>query len=519
MLNKCFVFIQARTNSSRLPGKVLKTLTSSDGKKILDLLLQRVYQVFPWKYVVLLIPDDDSELQTYCQKNSVQYFIGDEQDVRQRYILAAQKYGADFIIRLTGDNPFIDIEYLELLLEAIEDDSISVFSFSNLPLGAAGEAFSYRALITEPEEGLLAHHREHVSLHMKEGDKKYIFRKLKPVIHFEHSEKIRITIDEPKDLQFAGKLYQKFKETNPFFGILQLEKLYQQQPELFHENCQVKQISFSTKITKNTQQKKIFILYGNTDEYGSGHYERMKILYVKIQVWGYNVEIGHTLPKEIDEYYALIIDHRDLVIPSEWRHLKILLLDNLGTDRQKYPYMDTLPNLENQQKEISFLATSILNYHKQCINKNIVLIYSGDLSSEKVEQLDRWIVQTFPDETSIIRIGSAESKLKQIQIYPRLSKKQYIKYIAQSKYYITYFGQGLWEALYLQKRVFTYSIGEYHQKLSEKMQEEYSIPYIGDINHRLSTLTSQSKKNVQKIDNIKFNDGYKRIIEYIKENF
>ena len=133
---KFFAFIQARSSSSRLPGKVLKPISN---KPILSHIIDRLKKVLPLERIILLIPSGDADIIKYAKDNSILYFEGSEEDVRDRFIKASEKFNAENIIRLTADNPFIDIEYLELLLETFVNPEIEIASFAGLPIGMGVE--------------------------------------------------------------------------------------------------------------------------------------------------------------------------------------------------------------------------------------------------------------------------------------------------------------------------------------------------------------------------------------------
>src|SRR5262245_6880497 len=99
--------LQARTASSRLPGKVLKPIL---GRPLLALQLERVARAERiGKFVVAttLDPSDDP-LQALCDVLRVPCFRGDLDDVLSRFYHAAHAYLADHIVRLTGDCPLAD---------------------------------------------------------------------------------------------------------------------------------------------------------------------------------------------------------------------------------------------------------------------------------------------------------------------------------------------------------------------------------------------------------------------------
>ena len=87
-----FAFIQARSSSTRFPGKVLKSIPPESDKVILSHIIERLIKIIPRENIVLLVPKNDSALIEYAQKQNLFFFEGSEEDVRDRFIQAAKKY-------------------------------------------------------------------------------------------------------------------------------------------------------------------------------------------------------------------------------------------------------------------------------------------------------------------------------------------------------------------------------------------------------------------------------------------
>lgn len=101
-----YVLVQARLGSTRLPRKVLMDIA---GKSMLERCMERAAQIGP--PVVLVIPKDDAELAAYALEREWTYCLGPEEDVLERFRLAAVALKAEHIVRVTADCPFLDVEW------------------------------------------------------------------------------------------------------------------------------------------------------------------------------------------------------------------------------------------------------------------------------------------------------------------------------------------------------------------------------------------------------------------------
>lgn len=161
MNDRVGIILQARMGSTRLPGKVLMPFRHTT---LLGWILERLRDL-PWPVVVATsnLPRDD-DIEQYCRGMDASCFRGSEGDVLDRYFRCAQNHGFDHVIRLTGDNPFPDIEMLRILVEThLENGADYTHSFGQLPVGTGAEIFSFVALERSWKEGTAEHHREHVN--------------------------------------------------------------------------------------------------------------------------------------------------------------------------------------------------------------------------------------------------------------------------------------------------------------------------------------------------------------------
>lgn len=107
--------IQCRDNSSRLPRKCTQLI----GRKIL---LQHIYDRANMSGhldgVVVSTSVDSPEVVSYCKLNDIPHYVGSEDDLLARHLGAAIAYNADAILRITGDELFIDPTILDSMISA-----------------------------------------------------------------------------------------------------------------------------------------------------------------------------------------------------------------------------------------------------------------------------------------------------------------------------------------------------------------------------------------------------------------
>jgi spore coat polysaccharide biosynthesis protein SpsF len=478
-----FAFVQARTGSTRLPKKVLRTFLENPDRCILDLILERLEFVLPKERICLLIPEGDEPLKHYALNQGILFFEGSELDVRQRFIDAANQFQPDWVLRLTADNPFLDLLHLELLLEASRFSNADVISFSGLPIGTSGEIIKASSISLVPKTGLEDRHREHVSLHLKEFPEEFWFLKLSPFLSQEEQKlagQIRLTIDETKDWETCRNVWNSL--SSPIFGTTEILRLFKMNPKLFLENKDVKQVSFPLPEPRPKHSNKIVIVYAPVAEHGSGHFSRMRLLRVYLESLGFSIQFTDEFLK--DDFHLGVLDYRETEIPPSMIPDKWVKLDNFGNVQGQETFFYSLPQpqLDLNLYKDNFLFSGSLERAKE-INVSLrigVFYYAGGLDRKSSDYLDLWVSEQFPNQPKF-RVGGTKPTRKDIGFAERLSAYGFYQKINQSQVFISYFGQSLFEAYYLGVSIYSYSISHYHEELSVFAEACFGIPHLGNV--------------------------------------
>jgi spore coat polysaccharide biosynthesis protein SpsF len=200
------VIIQARMGSSRLPGKVLRPIGEVP---LLGHILGRLEGMRHRATVVVAtsIHSVDDAVAAYCAGRDTPCFRGSELDVLERYYECAKQHAFAQIVRLTGDNPFTDIEELDRLIEMhLRDGNDYSHSIGELPIGVGAEILSFAALERSHLHGHEAHYREHVNEYILEHPKLFKSGRLDGVPPEKRGADLRLTVDTEDDYQRACRV-------------------------------------------------------------------------------------------------------------------------------------------------------------------------------------------------------------------------------------------------------------------------------------------------------------------------
>ncbi len=234
-MNICI--IQARMGSTRLPGKVLRSV---HGKPILLQLMDRLKpsQTIDKFIVATTTNSEDDAIEEFCIQHQVNYFRGSDWDVLDRFLQAALQSGAqsgDAIIRICCDNPIHSWKVVDFVVGEFHRFKVDYFSNSNqepnyLEDGFDTEVTSFDALKFAAENATLMSEREHVMPYIKNS------RHFKLGWRKAHSNyTFKLSVDTENDLRMAERIFEELKDI-PDFSIAEVVDLLKRKPEILAIN-------------------------------------------------------------------------------------------------------------------------------------------------------------------------------------------------------------------------------------------------------------------------------------------
>jgi glutamate-1-semialdehyde 2,1-aminomutase len=234
---KVIALVQARMGSTRLPGKVLKSIVD---KPMIELLLTRLAQSYELDEIVLATSEEvqNDELQSVVESLGFRCSRGSEKDVLKRFYESAKSFKADVIVRISGDCPLVDAELVDECIRGYKKTGVDYFSNINPPTYPDGldiEVISFKALQRANNETNCKFDREHVTPYIRNSDS---FSK-SSIQHIEDLSNQRWTVDEPEDLVVVTNVFKHFSP-DILFNWSKVSKLRKLCPELFLENQQIK---------------------------------------------------------------------------------------------------------------------------------------------------------------------------------------------------------------------------------------------------------------------------------------
>jgi glutamate-1-semialdehyde aminotransferase/spore coat polysaccharide biosynthesis protein SpsF (cytidylyltransferase family) len=207
--------IQARTQSSRFPRKVLKKLSS--GETILEFLTRRLWGATQVQEVIVATTTDvsDDAIEALCQELGVFCFRGSESDVLTRFAEGAKVTGADVVVRITADCPLVDPQMLDAMLRQFHAEELDYLCNQDpprLPDGLDIDIFSRALLDFTSSTATSNYDREHVTPFMK----KVTGFKIGQFYNESDLSRFRVTLDTPEDLKAIKMVLDSLSDRNTF---------------------------------------------------------------------------------------------------------------------------------------------------------------------------------------------------------------------------------------------------------------------------------------------------------------
>jgi len=170
--------IQARMDSKRLPGKMLKKISDIS---LIEWIIERVKKSKKIKKIILAttLNKKDDILSTIARKKKICLFRGENNNVLTRFYHAAKLHKANFIIRICGDNPFVDFEQIDKLIKAFFSNNYDYVCNHQNKLnskyanGFGAEMISFNLLETLHKKARAKSQREHVTKYIWDNKSKF----------------------------------------------------------------------------------------------------------------------------------------------------------------------------------------------------------------------------------------------------------------------------------------------------------------------------------------------------------
>lgn len=268
------IVVQARTGSTRLPGKTLMPIL---GKTVLYRMMERLKQIqHPVQLVIATSTEvADNAIETEAENIGVPCFRGSLTNLLDRHYQAGRFYHADVVIKIPSDCPLIDPRIVDEVIrfylapsmplspKAVKENTLKNsdgplniegsglvtpsgdggFDFvSNLhpaswPDGNDVELMTMACLEKTWQEAKRPMELEHTTPYIWENPDKFRMANLEMKGGKDLSKSYRFTIDYIEDYEFIKTVFEELYPTNPTFSCDDILDLLHKRPDIYDINA------------------------------------------------------------------------------------------------------------------------------------------------------------------------------------------------------------------------------------------------------------------------------------------
>lgn len=248
---KIGIIIQARMMSTRLPGKVLSRVAGNH--LMLECVINRL-KLCNVNQIIVATSDEfpDDSIAKLCLDQNIPCFRGSENDVLERYYLAAKKYKLDIILRVTADCPLIDPQIVNQLIEFFLNNKVDYASNvlqRKYPRGMDIEIFTFNALEKAHYSATAEDEREHVTSYLYKNPNKFKLINLDAIK--DDLSHYRLTVDTKEDLDLVRKIYRELSggsfDIDFDFTLDEIIQVMEEHPEWHQINSHINQKYYSSQ--------------------------------------------------------------------------------------------------------------------------------------------------------------------------------------------------------------------------------------------------------------------------------
>ncbi|MBK9331105.1 MAG: glycosyltransferase family protein [Ignavibacteria bacterium] len=235
-LPKTVIVIQARTGSTRLPGKILLPL---GGKPMLVRMYERVAASKSAQEIVVAttIDPQDDDVVKHCEENGIKCFRGHPADLLDRHYKAGIESGADVIVKIPSDCPLICPDVIDKVLNFYYSHQNDFDYVSNLhpathPDGNDVEIMPMKILEQAWNEAERGFEREHTTPFIWERPERFRIGNVEWETGLDFSMSHRLVVDYEEDYEFVKKIFEELYENKNDFKLCDIMMLLDRKPEL-----------------------------------------------------------------------------------------------------------------------------------------------------------------------------------------------------------------------------------------------------------------------------------------------
>jgi spore coat polysaccharide biosynthesis protein SpsF len=215
--------IQARLDSARLPGKVLRLL---HGRPVLDYLIETLSHAKRVDHLIVATSDrpTDDPIAAFAAERGISCYRGSCDDVAGRMLAAAVATGFDKFVRANGDSPLLDARLVDHGISLFEPgvDLVTNRIPKTFPIGETVEVVSTHALAAAHREMSDPLDHEHVTRFFYEHPDRFAIRAFDSGRSYDD---LHLAVDTEQQFEFISALMAKMDRPHWTYSVDEIAEL------------------------------------------------------------------------------------------------------------------------------------------------------------------------------------------------------------------------------------------------------------------------------------------------------
>ena len=249
------VIVVCRLNSKRLHRKALLDLNKIPAieRCLLNTLNSKLASM---TILATSTHSEDEILREHILNYDIKFFQGSENDPAGRMLDAAELYGIDIIVRVTGDSPLVSYELIDLLIESHIQAGADYSCLKGAPLGAKSEVINTQAILKLKAITETDGYSEYLSLYFKNNPEIFRLNELvvPPMFYY---PQYRINLDYQEDYELLQSIFEGLNVGRKALPLARTINYLTKHPEIAQKNSSIipkyKETTLSEQLDKATR--------------------------------------------------------------------------------------------------------------------------------------------------------------------------------------------------------------------------------------------------------------------------
>jgi predicted dehydrogenase/spore coat polysaccharide biosynthesis protein SpsF (cytidylyltransferase family) len=220
----------------------MKVIKPMHGKPMIVHMLDRLKQSKSLNDIIICTSKEsqDDPLVDIAEKEGVQCYRGDGDDVIGRLLGAAEKYDIDYVVNITADCPFVDPLYIDQVIDVYKKTNADLIRAWDLPHGAFSYGIKTDAMRKVIELKKSTDTEVWYQYFTDTGLFNVVDLDVKNVFHKRPG--LRMTLDYPEDWKFFEAIFDELYEEGKVFALDKILQLLDDKPEIveLNKHCSAK---------------------------------------------------------------------------------------------------------------------------------------------------------------------------------------------------------------------------------------------------------------------------------------